>query len=354
MALHDHNFAREVRGYSRQEVDRVIRNLEAEVQQLSELKDQLTEKVQHLEGELEIAQHSLKRLQESTPNFAGLGSKFEEVLRVAEEQAAKMVEKAKAEAETIIAETNAKTHNKLRAAEEEATRLVSDAKARAEELSLSSESTAADLATKANDKLAKASEVLATAHREASRLKSETENEIVQLRLSAQESIEQQRIEMQRLREETEHKVLAAEREIAERQEAAQIEHDELHERALLTAKQITEESQAKADEVNQRALAVSQESEMLHERVKAFVAEQERNAREQAAALIDRAHLYATTRTNEVNEFVDSILARSLTRLEQIRSEATFVEDFISHQRTSRNTDTVIAQLEEQLREHL
>lgn len=354
MALHNFEFSREMRGYSRQEVDRTVRDYAAKLEHSEQTIAELSEQVASLQGELEIAQHHLKRLQESTPNFAGLGSKFEEVLRVAEQQAAMMLDKAKSEAEAIVAETSASTQRRLHAAKEEASQILGDAKARAEELSLASESQAADLSNKANDKLVKASEVLATAQRDAAKLRSDADNEILQMRLSAQDVIEKQRYEMQRMREETEHHVLKVEKELAERQEAAQIEHEQLHQTAVLTAKQVTEEAQIKADEVNKRALAVSQESEVLHERVRAFVQEQERAAREQAAALIDRAHDYASKRTHEVNEFVDSILARSLTRLEHIRNEAAFVEDFMAKQRATRTTDTVIAELEEQLRGQL
>lgn len=352
MSAHEYSIPRELRGYARHEVDRLLRNFDANVQRLQQEHDRLSARLANAEGELEIAQKELLKAQQSKPNFAGLGSKFEEVLRVAEDQAEKLLADANSEAAMIATETAAAVQRRNRESEETAERLISDARARAEELRLSGESAAAELTARANNRLTEAGETLASAKREAARMRSETETEIVQMKLAAQEQVDEQRRELHRLQEETENRVLTLEREIAARQEEAEIEHTRAHEEALRNAQAILDESNAKAADINRRAHEVAQESEVLHARVQLHVEEQERTSREQARELIDGAQGHADRVLGEVQEFSDNLLARALTRLEQTRHEVELVQEFVSRQRSARKTDTVIAELEHQLRQ--
>ncbi len=350
--IHDYSIAHELRGYSRQAVDRLLRNLDANVQQLEAEKLALADQVVAAQAELEVTHNNLTKAQQNQPNFAGLGSKFEEVLRVAETQAEKMITDAHAEAEMITSEAIAAAQRHSHKAEDRATRVLTDAKARAEELRLSSETTASELSNMTNQRLSESGEALTTAKRESARIRAEADSEIVQLRLEAQGQLDMQRLEVSRLQEEAEHRLLAAERAIAVRQEEAEIAYSQRHDEAQRNAQAVLDEANAKAKEVNRRAHEVSQESENLHMRVQQFVDENERNSREQAKLLIENAQQHADATMHEIEVFSDSMLARALTRLEQTRVEVGYVQEFVSQQRMSRTADSVIAHFEEQLRE--
>lgn len=351
MAIHEHKIPTELRGYAKHEVDRLLRNLDATIEQLTQDRETLSAQLESLKGDFAATKNALEKLQQNKPNFAGLGSKFEEVLRVAETQAEKMLTEAKAEAELITNETNTAVKRRLHESEEQATRLVEEAEARAKEIRLSAESSAAEQTARASQRLAESVEKLTAAKREAAKIRSDAEQDVVQLKLDTQEQLDQQRRELHRLREETEHRVLAADHEIAAKLEEAEIKHAQIHDEATLSAQALLEQANAKAVEINRRAQEVAQESEMLHARVQAFVAEREDTSRKLATDLIDSAQRHADEITRDIEEFSDHILARALTKLEQQRTEIDYVQEFVTRHRTSRKTSSVISELEAQLR---
>jgi cell division septum initiation protein DivIVA len=200
MSLHEYEIPREVRGYSRHAVDRLLRNFEAKVQQVQADRDGIADRLLDVEAQLDIAKKQLSKAQQSKPNFSGLGSKFEEVLRIAESQAEKMITDAHAEAEQIASEAAADAQRRTRESETRAAQLINDATARAEEIRLSSETHAAEMSSLANKRLTEASDTLASAKREVSRLQAEAESEVVQMRTVAQQQIDEQRAEINRMR----------------------------------------------------------------------------------------------------------------------------------------------------------
>jgi selenocysteine-specific translation elongation factor len=114
----------------------------------------------------------------------------------------------------------------------------------------------------------------------------------------------------------------------------------------------VLDESNAKAAEINRRAYEVSQESEALHARVQQYVEQQRRDALEQARNLIEAARLQAEAVTRESEEFSERLFGRALTRLEQMRGEMDYVQEFVNRRKAARTTDAVIAELEQQLSE--
>lgn len=347
MSAHGYTFPLELRGYARHEVDRLLRNLDSQNAQLRSERHAMASELAEAQDLLDIAQRNLNKAQEQQPNFAGLGSKFEEVLRLGEAQAEKMIAEAKAEAEIITSDANSAAQRTARESEAYAEKLIAEAEARAEKIQLSAESGAADLTAKANDRLVLASETLTAAKREAARLRSEAESEIVQSKLAAQDQIDEQRRELHHLREETEHKILEIERNIAVRQEEAEIEHTQLHDEALLHAQMIIDESNAKAAEANRRSQEVSEASEAQYQRTQLQTREQERLASERTRNMVEHAQRYSDETMIEIQEFSDSVLARTMTRLEQLRHEVEYVQLFVARRKNTHRTDAVIAELE-------
>ena len=141
------------------------------------------------------------------------------------------------------------------------------------------------------------------------------------------------------------------ERAITVRQEEAEIELSQRYEEARRSAQAILDASNAKAEEISRRAQEISQESEAMHQRVEHFVVSQEREARERAEELVLGAQQQAERVTAEIEEFSDSVLARTLSRLEQMRSEVEFVQEFVNKRRLEQKTNSVVSQLEIQLR---
>ena len=102
------NFSLEMRGYKKDEVDRVLSELRAELEHLRDYNFNASSETESLRTEVA----ALKRKKDSAPGYAELGAQFEQTLRLAEEQAKKLVsdagqdairvrETAKAESEQV-------------------------------------------------------------------------------------------------------------------------------------------------------------------------------------------------------------------------------------------------------------
>ena len=88
-------FKRSVRGYDSVEVDAVINDLNNRLSQMESDQAESARLVQRLNRELTEAKRN-------KPSFAELGSAFEETLRLAEDQSAKMVQDAINESQTLL------------------------------------------------------------------------------------------------------------------------------------------------------------------------------------------------------------------------------------------------------------
>src|SRR5690606_31697291 len=130
MAENNFEFGTSMRGYNRHEVDRAISNLDSEISILRTENYELQQNYDELAAELRVLKAKVRRMP-AKPNYSVLGAQFEEVLRLAEEKAEKLVSDATQEAEQIRKNSEAESGRVLREASQRADKLVSDATARA-------------------------------------------------------------------------------------------------------------------------------------------------------------------------------------------------------------------------------
>lgn len=101
------NFSTEMRGYKKDEVDRVVSELRTELDHVRDYNYSASAEIEQLKNENE----QLKK-KKTAPGYAELGAQFESTLRLAEEQAKKLIadagqdairvrETAKAESEQL-------------------------------------------------------------------------------------------------------------------------------------------------------------------------------------------------------------------------------------------------------------
>jgi DivIVA domain-containing protein len=179
------DFARVIRGYDPEEVDRFVQKLRRELLVAKTSLDEHVARISELESELEAKSRDLEEL--GRPTFAGLGSKLESTLRIAEEQSARLVSQAETdahnirlaatrEAETLVAEAT----EKLRRASEEAEALVADGVQRGR----SAYESALAEATRDADAARYAAEI------EATSIRGDSATEIAQARAAARHEVE--------------------------------------------------------------------------------------------------------------------------------------------------------------------
>src|SRR5262252_5825645 len=153
------DFAKVMRGYDQHQVDEYLKQLDAEMRQH---RDQ----VQALQQELSDAHRQLR--EQERPTYSGLGSRIEQLLRLAEEQATEIVGESRSAA------------NELTAA----------AKVDAAELRAAAENEAAELRALAKRET---DDQRASARREADELTSTTEREVAKLRATADHEVAEKR-----------------------------------------------------------------------------------------------------------------------------------------------------------------
>ena len=311
-------FARVMRGYDPHQVDEYFKQLDGEVRQHRE-------QVQALQQELSDAHRQIR--EQERPTYAGLGSRIEQLLRLAEEQATEIAQEARSAANELNAAAKVDAAEVRAAAENEAAELRANAKRETDEQRGSAEREADAIKT--------------GARREADELTSTTEREVAKLRATADHEVAEKRAAIERdiakLRTTTE-------REVAQLKASAKRERDEI----LTTSKRQADEMRSQAQRIleeseAQRAQAEAEfEIQLASRREEAERQEAERLAAAQSATqkLVTEAEQRAAT--------AEQRAAKASAQAEQTRREA----DQHSRQlvtNAKKNADQIVAQAKAQ-----
>src|SRR5690606_31200461 len=92
MAADTSDFGTELRGYKKDEVDRVVQELRRELIQANADRQEAAKEIKRLLAVNEDLQAELDEA--GSPTYSGLGTKLESVLRVAEEQSTRLISQA--------------------------------------------------------------------------------------------------------------------------------------------------------------------------------------------------------------------------------------------------------------------
>jgi vacuolar-type H+-ATPase subunit H len=125
-----------------------------------------------LAGEVAEAHRQLREVER--PSYSGLGSRIEQLLRLAEEQASDVIAAASKDAEEMLAQSRVEAAQARAGAQNEATELTATAQRESAEVRRSATTEAEEIVATATRK---AEEMLAIAEREAAKLRSVTEHE---------------------------------------------------------------------------------------------------------------------------------------------------------------------------------
>ena len=344
------SFTTSFRGYDRSEVERTVSDLTREVETLRQSNSGLRAEIEQAEAKNRELTNKIKSLPDR-PNFANLGAQFEEVLRLGEEKAQRLVADALEEAAKIRQRAEADVAKLERDAALRAEQVYSDAQARANELRLTSESAASNVTTQASGRLSEASEILSTARLEAAAIIAEAEREIAASRTKLQRDMESERAALAELAEKVANDRLAAEEAIRVRQEEAEQENLRSHQEAVLLSTQLLSEANRKAEEVALRTNAIAVESEEMLRSARATSEAVLEDSRQLSSGIIEHAQTRAKETSEATREHVEALLSRALRRIDSLREEREIIEQFTEKIREVRSTDALIAEIEESLR---
>ena len=321
------------KGLDPAQVDIALGDVQAEAARLESERAQIDKKIDKLTREIAEVRSALKRAS-AKPSFSDLGAAFEQTLRVAEEQAGKLISDAQISSSETRRGAEAEATAITEAAEKQAAIVVKDAQERVTRLLAESEKKLSDTLKAAQTALAQAEPQFVEAEKIAASISREGEQRRLALESELAAEVEQSRAEIATLRQlhERDHRRIGDEvdavRAKAERESSRLAAENEEYIRQLL------ESSQVQFDEASARA------REMVVEAQTNFgIARQEaiavlREARETAARIVRRARVRAETLTQRLEERNAILLANGEQLVDDLSAETEAVEAFNSELR--------------------
>ena len=328
MSVDDSEFSTELRGYKRSEVDEALGELRGELIKANKDRARALEDLKKVQEEL--AELSASARESSSPSYSGLGGRLEAMLRIAEEQATRIISQADIDADLIHDRAKRESEEALARAHADAKRLIDDATSEANATLNEATARAEQLIAEAGEE---AERTKKEAIEEAATIRGQVSTEAAKMRASAKREVDALRAETER---EMAEKKVVADRELGDaRRLRAELEREIEVERATheLTLRKIQEEAALAKTTMERDVAEKTAELRLLNERQEATLqAEAERARADLEMELAARRHeaekevLDAHQKAVELNESFQREASQQLddtkARLRQVRDE--------------------------------
>lgn len=356
-------FTTTFRGYDKAEVDAAIAELTAQrsghSEELAQLKDtqhrteaaikeqrsvieQLESKVASLEADLAVesaragnAEDKVQTLSDELLNAADESSKgrerFEEVLRVAEDQASVIIKNASVQADRLLEAARDEIASQRAAAQADADALRSQAESDAAQARLRIETELTAHSAQLEREAAHAAEKLTQADQEAAAIRTEAEKGAAALRSLVARESEQSRAEAEESVREQRMRALEFEEALTRRQDDAQQEFLMLHNQAVAHAERITHDANdqvAASVEHSQRITAKADDFDKL---MRAQSQQIEADAKLRSREILERASVKAQKIIDTVTTHSQSVLRDAEDRARSLRWQQQQLTSFMA-----------------------
>ena len=321
------------RGLDPAQVDSALGDIQSEAARLEAERAQIDKHIDKLTREIAEVRSALKRAS-AKPSFSDLGAAFEQTLRVAEEQAGKLISDAQVSSSETRRAAEAEASAITESAEKQAATLLKDSQERVTRLLAESEKKLAATLKAAQTALAQAEPQFVEAEKIAASISREGEQRRLALETELAQEVEQSRAEIATLRQlhERDHRRISDEvdavRAKAERESSRLAAENETYIRQLL------ESSQVQFDEASERAREMVVEAQTNFGLARQEAIAMLREARETAARIVRRARVRAETLTQRLEERNAILLANGEQLVEDLSAETDAVQAFNSELR--------------------
>ena len=321
------------RGLDPAQVDSALGEIQSEAARLEAERAQIDKQIDKLTREIAEVRSALKRAS-AKPSFSDLGAAFEQTLRVAEEQAGKLISDAQVSSSETRRTAEAEASAITESAEKQAATLLKDSQERVTRLLAESEKKLGATLKVAQTALAQAEPQFAEAQKIAASISREGEQRRLALEAELAQEVEQSRAEIATLRQlhERDHRRISDEvdaaRAKAERESSRLAAENETYIRQLL------ESSQVQFDEASERAREMVVEAQTNFGLARQEAISMLREARETAARIVRRARVRAETLTQRLEERNAILLANGEQLVEDLSAETDAVQAFNSELR--------------------
>ncbi len=312
MSVDDSEFTTELRGYKRSEVDEALGELRGELIKANKDRARAFEDLKKAQEEL--AGLSATARESSSPSYSGLGGRLEATLRIAEEQATRIISQADIDADLIHDRAKRESEELLQQARQDAKRLVDDATSQATATLTEAQTTAEAMLADATEEAERTKQ---EAVEDAATIRGQVSTEAAKMRASAKREVDALRAETER---EIAEKKVVADRELGEAKRLrAELEREIEVERATheLTLRKIHEEAALAKTTMERDVAEKTAELRLMNEKQE----EQLQAAADRARADLD---MELAARRHEAEKEVLSAHQKAVELNESFQHEAT------------------------------
>ena len=288
------------------------------------------DEAERLKAELEVAQTRLddaeQRIQALTDELVGATTespnrqKFEEVLRVAEDQASLLIRNASVQGDRLLEAAREENANRRTSAVAEAEAIVSQAQHDAQQVRLKIDTELTAHEARIERETAHAAEKVSQAEREAAAIRSEAEKGAAILRSTVARETARDRSEAEEAVRELRLRALEFEASLTRRQDDAHQEFLVLHNQAVAHAERITQDANEQVSASLDHAQRVSVKAEDFERLMRAQSQQIEADAQLRAREHLEQAHVKAERIMSLVTTHSDSVLRDAEDRTRQLR----------------------------------
>jgi cell division septum initiation protein DivIVA len=321
------------RGLDPAQVDEALNSVLSQIEREESARAEVDKRIDRITRELTETRSALKRAT-AKPSFSDLGAAFEQTLRVAEEQAGKLLADAHSSSSEVRTSAQEEADRVTKTADEQAAKLISDAENRVAVLTAESEKKFADQLRAAENQVKLADEQLAEAQKLAEAIATEGEQKRRSLENDLANETETARNEIATLRQlhEREQRRIADEietlRQRADRDSARLANENETYIQQLLG------DAQAQVDETSKRSREALSEAQEAYAKTRQQGISMVREARETAQGILTRARARVATLTERLDERTNILLGVGESRIDDLSLEREAVEAFNSELR--------------------
>jgi len=337
----EENFDIVMRGYDRAQVDQTIEEMKLENEHLSTYNEGAAAEIANLKAEIDSLREQVKK--SGATGYAALGAQFEQTLRLAEEQAKKMIDDAGQDALRIREEAKGAADLLTRTAKDKADRIIQEAEIKLEESRFDAERKASALMQNAVAKEAEASEKIQTAEREASALKSDGERYAAEIRAQVHRETEQARALATELSQRTTQARIDLEAELKGKRDESEQEALRIYQAAVAQAQAMTEEGAKTLADSTSRAAELLSEAERVSREARDFQDETRQEANKRATDLINQSRRRAEALSRKAQGYADNAIKDARERLTKLTDEKDQVTDFLASMDKLMSTESMV-----------
>lgn len=311
------------RGFEPADVDRAFAQITGRITNAQVLRDEADKEIERLNRELNEARAAVKRAN-SKPTFSDLGVAFEQTLRVAEEQAAKLLQDASAEVALARESATADADRIQVSSERQAAKVLAEAQKRAEKIAEDSRRRSEDLVADAEAQFAAAKNALEGAAKAIDDIEKKANNDTRDVIEGAKLETEQARREMVTLRDLQARDETRIEKEIAAARAKAIRENKRLASETSTYIAEIMADSKVQVSDAETKGEQVVAEAEVLSSKTRQDAEQLRLRTLETSAGIIAKAHERANELNQQTQEYMKRVVAEAamtVSNLDEARS---------------------------------